>query len=601
MKMSGKVEAINNCVPDRKRNSSRPKKGTVSDIKQAFKKQMENKSASINSSKKDGKSNKVNSNSDFETEIEVSKMKTRSTSAGNSKSGLQSQSTKESTTEHEHVHEGEHVQENSQEKSNYIHVETEHEKEEEGSEIADEIHELNDSTVDESEEDEDTLNRENRENANSDSDTASQDKLQSVKGTVTNEAVMEALTEIKSSLHKVEFALFDPREGLEPKLAKTMSTVRDLKDDIHSAASGLKKRMDSFEAEAKRSNQRLEQAEKSLTRMSKMLDENKKVAKQLVIMQGILQKFAQQGQVTSAKVLDLTKRGMEQNLIIHGINEGDPKKKEDCKQSVITFLNQYLELQAAEADIWKAHRMGGPPRTGNVRPMVIKVAYHLKETIMENVTKLKDQINTTTEKPLFISEQVPEGISEGRKQLGARLKTLREENDKLPEKDKRKIQVQNDKILVEGCVHEPEVLPPQPSDLFVDAEKQKQVDSIYNKAVMTEPVTVRNSEFVGIAVQTDTISEVNLAYTAVAQQFPSMDHIMMSYGLKENEVVKHGHCDDFEYGGGAAIRRVMAEERARNVSIFVIRKYGGLHLGLDRFKTIKQVAKNALFLLRQST
>lgn len=52
--------------------------------------------------------------------------------------------------------------------------------------------------------------------------------------------------------------------------------------------------------------------------------------------------------------------------------------------------------------------------------------------------------------------------------------------------------------------------------------------------------------------------------------------------------------------GGAAIRKTMAEERARDSTIFVIRKFGGLHLGFERFKTISLVAKKALYLLRQN-
>lgn len=373
-----------------------------------------------------------------------------------------------------------------------------------------------------------------------------------------------------------------------------------MQDEINGAASGLKVRMEKIEKTSNDNKTKLDQMEKSITRIAKMLDDNKKVAKQLIVMQGMLQKFAQQGQATNTKVLDLTKRGMEQNLIIHGLEEVDPKSKELCKETTITFLKNHLEIDVLPNDIWKAHRMGGRYQRGKVQPMIIKVAYHVKELIMENVSKLKDQTNDTTGKPLFISEQIPEGVMEAKKQTSACLKTLKDANEKLSDAQKKKIQIQNDRILIDGVLDEPEVRPPQPSDLFLYTEKQKQVDLMYSKTVMTEPVEVKNSQFVGLAVNTKSIKEVNLAYTAIAQQFPSMDHIMAAYSLKEGETIKHGHCDDFERGGGSAIRKVMAEQRARDTTIFVIRKYGGLHLGLDRFSLIKQIAKDSLFLLRQS-
>lgn len=583
--MPARSEGSNNSQKERRRNPSRPKKGTVSDIKEAFKKMEEPENSNKKANTKARKSQDLALKPTTRSESQMNTINEHQESEENLNSNSEADN-------QNNQHDQEQGENNSIDQENYeLTQDSQESQDSQDSQVSQDESEAEDKSEDEQE----VTVKASEVKAN-DCDCAGASR-----GQENNDQVREALNEIRASLKNMENALFDPKHGLEIKLAKTIQKVQDIQDDINGAAAGLKTRMDKLEKESLSQQTKINQIETTLTRVTKMLDDNKKVAKQLVIMQGMLQKFAQQGQATNAKVQDLTKRGMEQNLVIYGIDEQDPrsKHKENCREATISFLRNFLEIEVLPQDIWKVHRLGGQQRPGYVRPMVIKVAYHVKELIMENVGKLKDQINSTSEKPLFISEQLPEGVAEARRQKGARLKVLRDENAALSDANKKTIQVQSDKILVNGVLDEPDVKPPQPSDLFISADKQKQVDIMYGKTVMTEPIEVKNSSFVGLAVETNTIKEVNLAYTAVAQQFPSMDHIMVAYALKENGVVKHGHCDDFEHGGGSAIRKVMAEEKARNTTIFVIRGYGGLHLGLDRFKAIKQVAKNALFLLRQ--
>lgn len=87
------------------------------------------------------------------------------------------------------------------------------------------------------------------------------------------------------------------------------------------------------------------------------------------------------------------------------------------------------------------------------------------------------------------------------------------------------------------------------------------------------------------------------AYIALAQRYASLDHVFMAYALKEKGVVKRGHCDDNEHGGGNAIARVLSSNKVHNTAIFIARKYGGIHLGLDRYQTIETVTKEAIKLV----
>lgn len=291
---------------------------------------------------------------------------------------------------------------------------------------------------------------------------------------------------------------------------------------------------------------------------------------------------------------------MEQNLIIYGINETeDPKVKENSKESTLNFLSDQMKLTFQIQDIWKAHRLGYR-KEGYVRPMIIKVAYHVKETIMENLGMLKGKVNEKNQKPLFISEQIPQAVNEAKKQISARLASINKANEALPPAQRKKIQVQNEKILLDGQLMEPEITTPQPSELFLDGELQAKVDALNRELIMTNTIKIKHSEFVGLALKTNKIEQVKLAYKAAMQRFPSADHMMMAYALKENGQTKFGHCDDNEYGGGMIIRKTMAQEKSRDTAIFVMRRYGGIHLGYERFTTIESIVKEALHLLSQS-
>lgn len=401
---------------------------------------------------------------------------------------------------------------------------------------------------------------------------------------------------MKTQINKIDNAIFDPTNGLEVQLGKTIHRVDDIFSDINGAVSGIKVRLTKVEKSSTESEEKIKVMEDSISRLAKLLDENKKISQQLTLMQGMIQKFSQQGVITASKITDLTKRGMEQNLIIYGVEEPPTDVRENCRKSVIEFLLEKMEIEVDPTEIWKAHRMGRR-RVGVVRPVIVKLAYHVKDQIMENLGKLKGKVNSTTDKPLFISEQVPEAVTETKKQVAARLTGINKINDSLPKEKQQKIEVRNDKILLDGKVFDPEIKTPQPSELFLDSETQVKVNYINKEFVMTETAKVQNCEFIATAIKVNELEHIRLAYKAAMQRFPSADHVMMAYAFKDGEKFKHGHCDDNEYGGGMIVKKTMANAKAKDTAVFVMRRYGGIHLGSERFKAIEKITQEALKLL----
>lgn len=409
------------------------------------------------------------------------------------------------------------------------------------------------------------------------------------------------IEELTKKVNRIDESIFDPKNGVEVQLAKNIQKVVDIHSEIHGATGGLKVKLDQLQEKMSSTNTKMQELESANKALTQLLQDSQRLAHDLTIMQGIMQKHNQQLGESENKMLDLTRRGMEQNLLIHGVE--DPEDEIDgesvtakCKRAVADFLYNNLDLVIAKEDIWKAHRVGRFIEN-KARPMVVKLAYHAKESVMENLGQLKGKKNKY-EQVLFISEQIPEGISEIKKQVNSRVSSLKAENESKPKENRSTIRIVNDKILVDGQIDIPEVTTPQPADLFPCQAEQNEINQLNSKIVETEPISVAGSNFIGLAVKVHSITEVNRAYKAAVQRFSAMDHVMLSYALKdETGKLKFGSCDDREYGGSAAIRKTMQAVKPKNTAVFVVRKYGGLHLGFSRFKTIEQAAAEAMRLL----
>ena len=110
----------------------------------------------------------------------------------------------------------------------------------------------------------------------------------------------------------------------------------------------------------------------------------------------------------------------------------------------------------------------------------------------------------------------------------------------------------------------------------------------------SEAVNEQESYFKAFVTKTDSIEKVRDAYTRIAQICGDSDHIMCAYSVRVNGGDVSGYVDDGEHGGGTKLRSATENKSLTNVSIFVARVYGGVHLGEKRFRCIAQVAKQAI-------
>lgn len=419
--------------------------------------------------------------------------------------------------------------------------------------------------------------------------------------------ILKAIRELASKYQTIDETINDPRNGLTKQLAKTQETVKELYSDINGAVSGLKIQVQKLTTTAQENTKKIESMEDTQKRMAALLDENQRLAQEMKLMQGIIDKIATQTDISSAQIINLTKRGMEQNLVLHGVDDSFETINENveneensrssntqrCQRSALKFLKEELDLDLSVKEIWKAHRVG-QFKQDKLRPLVIKVSYEAKELIMDNIAKLKGRSNAITKQKYYIAEQIPEAAVELKKQTNERVKSLKGINDKKPKELRSKIQVINENILIDNEPYVPEIVTPRPSQLFLRKEEQARIDQMQQGIIESTPSYERGSEFIGLAVKVHSIAEIKDSYIAVAQRYPTADHIILGYALKEDGKLKSGFCDNREFGAGSKVKNKIFEYKARNTAVFVVRKYGGVHLGYSRFSHIEKVAVEAI-------
>ena len=88
------------------------------------------------------------------------------------------------------------------------------------------------------------------------------------------------------------------------------------------------------------------------------------------------------------------------------------------------------------------------------------------------------------------------------------------------------------------------------------------------------------------------MQDVRRAYKQVRRQDPVATHIMAAFKMGGNG--QSDFCDDGEHGGGFSIRKTIDEENKSGIAVFVVRHYGGVHLGTRRFEHIVNSAKSAI-------
>ena len=350
--------------------------------------------------------------------------------------------------------------------------------------------------------------------------------------------------------------------------------------------------------------------------VSKISSELNTISREQNTYKGIFQRHQHQLDTLNSQVAMLTARSMQNNVTISNLS-GNKGKKELCADTVLTFLRNTLQIDVEENELLAAHRVGRwNEKMTRPRLMVVRCKYHLKERIMNNVSNLKGITNDDGQK-YYINKQLPEQHVERNRKIKEQIRLQKEKDKHLPVKQKSSIEVINKTVYIDKQPAKEHLPALEIDELFPDEHELDKQMKI--KIASSDVVQEEGSTFIGYAVKSSNIQEVRRSNKKVCLLHPGADHIVVAYSIKQHR----GYQDDGEHSAGHKLLRVLegdskkedgdmngdrddedAFQQAKskkgkiNAAIFVVRLYGGVHLGGARFKIINKVAEEAFTCLR---
>lgn len=360
------------------------------------------------------------------------------------------------------------------------------------------------------------------------------------------------VTDLENSVGKLEI--------LETKTTTNESDVMDLRTEVH----GANARISALEEQVDLSN------------------------RDVALLKGFSEKHEKQLDIHHKNTTQLVARSMNKNFTISGILESP---RENCARKVLDFLRAEMLIKVEVNEIKVAHRLGyHNSESSQTKPrlMVVKVSQSLKQRIFQNKHQLKGKYNAAGSQ-FFVNLQIPEAHMAEKKALAYEVNRIKKFNEfQRNKEDKIKFEVKGKQLYVEQELHVQNVFPPRPLELFVSPEEQEAMDNM--DFVLSQPKTKGGSIFVGLAVQVTTLQEVNRAYRKVRQMYPSYDHAMLAYRIKDYS----GYQDDGEHAAGIKMHALVYSLKKSDIAVFVVRNFGGSHLGPRRFDYILEVAERAI-------
>ena len=373
-------------------------------------------------------------------------------------------------------------------------------------------------------------------------------KLEKVKTSVDSK-----LQTFQEKLDSVNDVLNDEQDGVLPRLREAEDTITDFHDRIET----------------------LEEQHASLQ------DE-------IFMLRGIAQVNDRKLISLDDKVLKLTSRSMQNNILIQGLVP-QPSVRENCKKLVLDFMKEKMKMEMADSEIIVAHRLGPLGRTSKPRSMVVKCKRSLRSRIFDFTKNLKDLKNENGDF-YQVSPQLPEPILTKRRETRETVMEMKKKNDQLADPTKKvNVEFKNGILHLNGKPERKYITPPSVTDVLnLTPDMVKKMDQIHFEQSTT--FQEKGNTFTAYALRANTSAEIRAAYRKLKQMIPEADHVMMAYRVKNYS----GYHDDREHAAGKKLNSLLAVRNASNVAVFVARVFSGIHIGPKRFLLIEKAAKEAL-------
>lgn len=103
--------------------------------------------------------------------------------------------------------------------------------------------------------------------------------------------------------------------------------------------------------------------------------------------------------------------------------------------------------------------------------------------------------------------------------------------------------------------------------------------------------TIKGSVFQAFALHANTPHDAHIAHLKLRVANPSCSHIIAAFVGGDDT---YAFQDDGEFGAGLRLTRFIQSQGYADVVILVARRYGGQHIGAQRFQVMNELALEAL-------
>ena len=105
-------------------------------------------------------------------------------------------------------------------------------------------------------------------------------------------------------------------------------------------------------------------------------------------------------------------------------------------------------------------------------------------------------------------------------------------------------------------------------------------------------ITEKGSKFIAYAVRATNIDEVRKAQLHFKWKYSNATHVITVYRLMgTNKAYDEDYYNDGEHGARGRVLNLLHKENIQNTAVFLIRFYGGTHLGPRRFEIMADLTK----------
>ena len=276
-------------------------------------------------------------------------------------------------------------------------------------------------------------------------------------------------------------------------------------------------------------------------------------------------------------------REMKNNLIIRGIAE---KKHENCLQTAANFFKNTMKITDT-VQIIRANRLG----KGTDRPLLIILkSPGEKGKVFKNVKNLKDVRNDNNKKYQVRNHYTAKGNAHE-----TQINHLMWKN-----KSKRSTAEHLEMTVKNGHIHINDVLFKSPITAptvksVLQAKQEDRTRWSKVKTVAGNRVSKGDCSFQGYSVVTNKIDVIRDAYMKLRELHGDARHIVCCWRLAgKNFAALQNYVEDQEFGCGPHLLNMLTSAEIYNRAVFVVRYYGGVHLGPSRYQAFVEAAQSAI-------